>query len=78
MKLPADVQRYLAAKLPGIDWDALDQVTGDLCQDCPQHPRQDPDDDDPICLSCPWFGYLYGKLQAKHWRPRRRPGRKSE
>lgn len=41
-KLPADVAAYLAKALPSVDWQALEQVSGDLCAACPEAPRRRP------------------------------------
>lgn len=69
-KLPRDVSAYLDKALKGIDWQAINALCPDLCQDCPQSARE-VSADDPVCLSCPWWGVLYSHLQAQHWRGHR-------
>lgn len=69
-KLPRDVSAYLAKALKGIDWQTINAACPDLCKDCPQSDRAI-SADDPVCLSCPWWGVLYSHLQAQHWRGHR-------
>lgn len=66
-RLPRDVSAYLDTALRRIDWDAINQATPDMCRECPQSGRE-VSADDPICLSCPWWGVLYSHMQAQHWR----------
>lgn len=69
-KLPRDVSAYLDKALKGIDWQAINTACPDLCKACPQSDREI-SEDDPVCLSCPWWGVLYSHLQAQHWRGHR-------
>lgn len=66
-KLPRDVAAYLDTALQNVDWTAVNAATPDLCKACPQFNRA-ADADDPVCLSCPWWGVLYSHMQAQHWR----------
>ena len=74
--LPRDVELYVARALNTVDWAALKARTPDLCHDCPQYAREQ-DPDDPVCLSCPWWGVLYAHLVAEHWRPHGRRVRRA-
>ena len=69
-QLPRDVSAYLEKALKTIAWDKLNGATPDLCSACPQSAREI-SADDPVCLSCPWWGVLYSHLQAQHWRGHR-------
>ena len=55
----------------------LKALRPDLCANCPEHARTGVSAPDyplsPVCMSCPWFGYLYGEMCAENWQsPRRR------
>ena len=75
-KLPRDVSEYLDKALKGIDWQTINAACPDLCKDCPQSGRA-VSDDDPVCLSCPWWGVLYSHMQAQHWRGYRHSKRRA-
>lgn len=66
-QLPRDVSAYLAKALKAVDWKSINGATPDLCSKCPQSKRE-VSDDNPVCLSCPWWGVLYSHMQAQHWR----------
>lgn len=74
--LPRDVDIYLSHALKKIDWQKIDAQFPDICKACPQFNRPGHDQNDLVCLDCPWFGVLYSHLAASHYRPPRRPGRK--
>ena len=68
MRMPNEVAKYLDTELPKINWTAIEDATPDLCSKCPEMLSDHHDADDPVCLSCPWFGVLYSHTAAKHWR----------
>lgn len=76
-QLPNDVAAYLDAALRKVDWQHLNSATPGICTACPQSGRMVTDDDDQVCLSCPWWGVLYSHMQAQHWHGYRHSKRKA-
>lgn len=79
MTIPRDVDAYLSSVLRDVPWDDLKALRPDLCANCPEHARAGVSAPDyplsPVCMSCPWFGYVYGEMCAENWQSPRRPRR---